>query len=342
MVDILGEQILQCVAGDEPYSGVRAMVNARCTRDASPQQSTCRGEIECCYRCAMKPATLLFCASALLSASRPALAWGVLGHEIIAEIAYRHLTPTAKAKVDALLAADTDPLTAPDFASRATWADKYRNTHRETAAWHFVDIEIDRPDLDAACFGFPKLPAGVSASAGPAQDCVVNKIIEFAAELRNPATVAAERLLAFKFLLHFVGDVHQPLHASDHDDRGGNCIELNPSPDRHDRNLHAYWDNGAVEALGRRADTVAATLNSRITPAEMNQWEKGDARAWALESFQLSRKDAYALPARPACADHGSVALTAAYETAAVNDAALQLQKAGVRLAAALNQSLGT
>ncbi|MGA0601554.1 S1/P1 nuclease [Caulobacter sp. KR2-114] len=73
-------------------------------------------------------------------------------------ISYRHLAPAAKARVDALLAADTDPLTPPDFASRATWPDKYRQTHRETANWHFADIEIDQPDRGAACFGFPALP----------------------------------------------------------------------------------------------------------------------------------------------------------------------------------------
>src|ERR1700761_9344522 len=84
-----------------------------------------------------------------------ALAWGDWGHEITGLIAYDRLTPTAKAKVDALLADDKDALTAPDFASRATWADKYRTGHRETAAWHFVDMEIDHPDLPSACFGFP-------------------------------------------------------------------------------------------------------------------------------------------------------------------------------------------
>jgi S1/P1 Nuclease len=290
----------------------------------------------------MQSATLLMTACAVLAAAQPAVAWGDLGHETIAHIAYRHLTPAAKAKVDAMLAADTDSLTAPDFASRATWADKYRNGHRETAAWHFIDIEIDRPDLEAACFGFPKLKGAETASAGPAEDCVVNKITEFAAELRNPATTSSERLLAFKFLLHFVGDVHQPLHASDHHDRGGNCIRLAPSPDGHDTNLHAYWDTGVVETLGHNADAIAATLDSRITPSDRNLWEKGDARTWAWESFQLSRKDVYALPAKPTCAEPGAIVLSAEYQAAAARDAALQLEKAGIRLAVTLNQAAGS
>jgi len=285
---------------------------------------------------------LLLAACAMLAAASPATAWGDRGHEIVADIAYRHLTPAARAKVDALLAADADSLTAPDFASRATWADKYRNTHRETAAWHYVNIEIDRPDLDSACFGFPQLPSAEIASAGPAQDCIVNKITEFEAEFKDPGTVPAERLLALKFLLHFVGDIHQPLHAADHQDRGGNCIALAPPPDGQ-ANLHAYWDVAVVDALGGgSAEAVASILDARISANDLSAWSQGDARTWVMESFELARKDAYALASRPTCADTGAIALSDAYQTAAAQDAALQLSKAGVRLAAVLNRALGS
>jgi hypothetical protein len=277
-------------------------------------------------------------AAALLGSAGPALAWGDLGHKVTALIAYRHLTPKARTALDALLAADDDPLTPPDFASRATWADKYRNGHRETAAWHFVDIEIDHPDLGAACFGFPA--ASQPASAGLAQDCVVDKIEEFESELASKSTPAAERLLALKFLIHFVGDLHQPLHASDHDDRGGNCIGLSPSPGGRDSNLHAYWDTGVVETLGGSANEIAAKLDARISPADVAAWGRGDARSWAMESFRLSVKDVYALPARPTCASRDSVTLSPAYHAAAARDAAIQLERAGVRMAAVLNRAL--
>ena len=280
-------------------------------------------------------------AALVLGAAGPAAAWGDLGHKVTALIAYRHLTPAVRARVDALLASDSDGLTAPDFASRATWADKYREGHRETAAWHFVDIEIDHPDLKAACFGSPTLAAGQPASQGPAQDCVVDKIDEFAAELRSPATPAAERLLAFKFLIHFVGDLHQPLHASDHDDRGGNCIGLSPSPDGRASNLHAWWDTGVVEALGASAPDIAARLEAQISPDQARAWASGKPSAWAMESFQIARRDVYALPTRPTCGQRGSVALSAAYQAAARRDAAVQLEKAGIRMAALLNRTLG-
>ena len=276
-----------------------------------------------------------------LGAAGPAAAWGDLGHRVTALIAYRHLTPAVRNKVDALLASDGDTLTSPDFASRATWADKYRESHRETAAWHFVDLETDHPDVAAACFGFPPLAPGQPASQGPARDCVVDKIEEFAAELRNPATPRAERLAAFKFLIHFVADLHQPLHASDHDDRGGNCIGLAPSPDGHSSNLHAWWDTGEVEALGGSVQDIATRLDARISSGQAKAWAAGDPKAWARESFQIARNDVYALPSRPTCAQHGFVALSAAYQATARRDAALQLEKAGIRMASLLDRALG-
>jgi hypothetical protein len=288
----------------------------------------------------MNRAACFALAATTLAIASPAAAWGDLGHEVTALIAYRHLTPAARAKVDALLVSDTDTLTTPDFASRATWADKYRNGHRETAAWHFVDIEIDHPDLASACFGFPALTPGQAASQGPSQDCVVDKIEEFEAELASPATAPAERRLALKFLIHFVCDLHQPLHASDHDDRGGNCIGLEPSPDGYARNLHAYWDTTAVEALGASAQDIAARLDGKITPAMTKEWSRGGLKDWTMESLRLAQSDAYKLPARPTCDQHGSVALSAGYQAMAQHDAEVQLEKAGIRMAFVLDKAL--
>jgi len=109
-------------------------------------------------------------------------------------IAYSRLTPLVKKRVDALLAADKDDLTAADFVSRTTWADKYRESDRQTTKiryeatrkWHFADIDIRTGDMDAACKHHAKLPRGTLASAGPANDCVIDKIEQFIVELRNP------------------------------------------------------------------------------------------------------------------------------------------------------------
>jgi S1/P1 Nuclease len=287
----------------------------------------------------LRKKSLILIAAAVLSIS-DACAWGDLGHKATALIAYRHLTPKARANLDALLASDTDTLTAADFASRATWADKYRNDHRETAAWHFIDIEIDHPDIDSACYGFPALGDAKPASEGPAQDCVVNKIDEFAAELKSPATAPAERLLALKFLIHFVGDIHQPLHAADHDDRGGNCIGLHSGSGRA-HNLHAYWDVDVVEALGASAEHIADKLDGHVTTREMQLWTAGTPWDWAMESFEVARRDVYALASRPTCHAGGSVVLSGAYQVQAQQDAAALLLKSAIRLASMLNAALG-
>jgi S1/P1 Nuclease len=282
---------------------------------------------------------ILVLAVFIVIAPAPARAWGDLGHSVTALVAYRHLLPQARARLDALLASDADPLTAPDFAARATWADKYRNAHRETAAWHFVDIEIDQPDLAGACFGFPPLAKDQAASQGPAQDCVANKIDEFTAELTSPATAPAERLLALKFLIHFIADLHQPLHAADHQDRGGNCVGL-AAPIDETTNLHAYWDVAVVDALGPSAAQIADKLDASLNPGQINSWSRGTPRSWALETFEVGRRDTYAIASRPTCESGGSVSLSDEYQAQAQKDAAEQLSKAAVRLASVLNSAL--
>ncbi len=288
----------------------------------------------------MKPALIALAAALALSVPVPALAWGYEGHQVIADIARDLLTSAARAKVDALLATDTDGLTAHDMASEATWADAFRSAgHRETAQWHFVDIELAKPDLTAACFGFP--PAGGSASAGPAQDCVVDKVEEFERELAGAHTPAPERLLALKFLLHFVGDLHQPLHASDNQDRGGNCVRVALGSPR-TTNLHSYWDTAVVQVLGSDPQAVAASLEAQITPADRKTWEAGDPRTWAKEAFGVAQNVAYTVGSQPGCnPDAAPITLPSGYAQKAEVAAALQLKRAGVRLALELDRALG-
>lgn len=278
-------------------------------------------------------------ASALALAPRSALAWGSEGHEVIAAIARGYLRPDVRQRVDQILAADTDTLTGHDMLAESMWADRYRGAgHAETASWHFVDIELDKPDLAAACFGFP--PAAQPASAGPKDDCVVDKITEFEAELRTPSTAPTEKLLALKYLLHFVGDIHQPLHASDNQDRGGNCVLL-PLGGSRTTNLHSYWDTTVVQALGDDPATVAQMLTARITPPLRTSWEAGDARSWAMESYAIAKQSVYTIGSKSGChRDAAPVALPAGYGDAAKNVAAQQLEKAGVRLARILNADL--
>jgi len=216
--------------------------------------------------------------TAMALRSGPAIAWGDEGHEVIGWVAQAFLEPAVRQKANALLAADTDSLTAHNIADASTWADKFRDTNengarRNTGQWHFVDLELDEPDLTSACFGRPRLPAGVLASNGPPEDCVVDKIDQFLTELAAPTTDPAERVVALKFVLHLVGDVHQPLHASDDHDKGGNRKRASANGLR-SGTLHHYWDTEFVEQLGSSPKQIAAALVERISPADARAWRK--------------------------------------------------------------------
>lgn len=272
----------------------------------------------------------------------PAYAWGDLGHEVVGLIANNYLQPAVRTKLNAILAGDTTHLTANTMIdSEATWADKFRDSssarRTATAQWHFVDIEITAPNLTTACFGRPTLRAGTLASNGPANDCVVDKIEEFQAELQNSATSATELREALQFVLHFVGDVHQPLHSSDDHDAGGNDKTVT-APGIASNNLHHYWDTEFVNLLGSSDSAIAQSLIANITPAQQAQWSAGTADDWAMESFTVAQNHAYGLLPAPTSTNHYN--LPASYVSDAKSVVATQLSKAGVRLAFVLNNAL--
>ena len=277
---------------------------------------------------------------------RAAHAWGDEGHRIVARIAEHYLHPAVRARVDALLAGDATGLTADhSMESEATWADRYRDSDRNGARvhyeqsyrWHFIDLDLQRPDLDEACFGRPPLPEGVPASEGAARDCIVDKIVQFRAELASRSTPVQERRLALQFLLHLVGDLHQPLHACTDHDHGGNQTHLVARGER-DGSLHGYWDVEFVRGLGSDPDTVAQMLIARIRPSDVADWGRGGPADWALESHEVARRIAYGrLPDRRY---RGRYRLSDSYLAAATAAAATQLSRAGVRLALVLNSAL--
>jgi len=273
-------------------------------------------------------------------------AWGDEGHEIIALVAGYLLEPAVRARVQALLAADTSGLTRDTgIGSEATWADHYRDSDRHTTRqrydgtrnWHFVDLELERADLAAACFQHPGLPPGIAASMGPAEACIIDKINEFRAELASPGTAPEERLRALQFLLHLVGDLHQPLHACDDHDQGGNALQV-VDPENRGGNLHHYWDSVFVARLGRDPSTVAAALLAGLDAEERARLAGGDPEDWALESYALAHDQVYGAlgPAQP----DGRYALSAAYVEAATGVTREQLLRAGIRLANLLNAAL--
>jgi hypothetical protein len=280
-----------------------------------------------------------------LTISRPARAWGDEGHEVIGLIAEHYVEPGVRARVLEMLRDDDTGLVEHDMPHESTWADKYRDSDRDgdrrrylgTRDWHFVDLEITGLDVSPACYGRRPLAAGVPASVGPAEDCIIDKIDQFYTELENPATPPAERRVALQFLLHLVGDLNQPLHASDDHDQGGNRklvsaegMELN--------NLHHDWDVEFVRRLGASDSDIANKLIAHITEAERARWSSGTPLDWALETYAVSKQHAYAL--LPAPSGGSRYELSRAYVEDATRVTAEQLSKAGVRLASMLNHAL--
>jgi hypothetical protein len=241
-----------------------------------------------------------------------AFAWGTEGHRIIAEIAELHLEPEAARQIRDLLAIENETA----LADVANWADQIRRQRPQTAPWHFVDIPITASGYDARR----------DCAAG---NCVVAKIEEFTAELQNRSLPPRERLEALKFVVHFVGDLHQPLHASDNDDRGGNDVRVEFLGRR--TNLHAVWDTAILApAVNGDERSYALGLDRQITPGDTASWQSGTPEQWANESHAIAVTTIYR------DLSYGGT-LPERYEDEALPIVNLQLEKAGIRLAGILN-----
>ena len=299
---------------------------------------------------------------AVLLPLRSGLAWGLEGHRVIALIADRLLQqndPESRAKVQALLATDKDNrLTKNDIASEATWADVLRAKSPEarlgTSGWHAVRFKPDNPDLAAACFGRKPLPPGYPASRGPQDNCVVDKLIQFEAELKNPETSQFQRLAALQFVLNLSGDVNDPLNAIGRGDQGGYCtaVQIGAKPPVR---LSTYWDETLVrQVVGANLAQAAARLLSEIPPAEARSWAEGTPESWARESYEIAKSVTYGFGPEAAAGQHQfpakkgqaepcpSVAvyrIGPEYETRALAAVKTQLAKSGVRLARLLRDA---
>ena len=300
----------------------------------------------------------------LLAAAHPAHAWGCRGHETTAALAEKHLTPEAKAALLALLTANPiDPSlhrfcgsTGLDaFVDSATWADDERGVDSSTGPWHFIDIPLSKKTGNAQDF---------CGTGG----CVLTAITQQLAILKDKTQPAAKRANALRFIIHFVGDLHQPLHAETNGDRGGNCVPVKyfrRKPHEHNNsytpNLHHIWDTEiperAMQGAGPAefADTLDTDFSSSFT-----QWQLGGMQldAWAWEGHQDAIDTSYGAlgkhiadepdPTVNSCADnnnigqrmlHKHVIMATAYEEQAEPVVEERLAQAGIRLAMILNDA---
>jgi hypothetical protein len=259
---------------------------------------------------------------ALVSLCGDARAWGDHGHRVVCEIAFRLVQPDTRAAVERLIASD---LAFRTFADSCVFPDH----PRIRASEHFINLPRDSKGLTSD--DCPLVPR-----------CVLTAILNDAKVLSSKAEKDADRLIALKSLGHWVGDIHQPLHVSFEDDRGGNNIRVNGQCSG---NLHATWDNCLVlYAVGPDASDAAVDLIGEIAAETRAHWNASEPRDWANESFAVSEavKTGYCVMHEASCdPSGGSVAVSREYLDANQPIVREQLQKAGVRLARVLDAAFG-
>jgi hypothetical protein len=230
--------------------------------------------------------------------------FGATGHRVVGQIAENHLTDSARAGVQDLLGRES-------LAQVSTWADEIRSDDAwdHASTWHWVTIE-DGETYDQ--------------SRKSDRGDVIARIRLFIRQLRDPDASRQDREIALRWLVHLIGDIHQPLHVGRGPDRGGNGIAAvwfgEPT------NLHAIWDSKIIESTGL-SYTELADFTDQATPAEIQIWQDAGVIDWANESIAL-RETVYTVPGNP-------------YEYSYHNLPVVKqrLLQAGVRLARVLNET---
>lgn len=264
---------------------------------------------------------------ALAAMTGNAFAWGNTGHMIVCEIAFKLVMPDTRAAIQKLLKSDKSPRFN-TFSKACTAPD---NPHVRPSE-HFINLPRDASGLtsDDSCPGAAK--------------CLLTAIKNDRAVVASKAR-PKDRLIALRFVGHWVGDIHQPLHVSFKDDKGGNGISVSG---KCSGVLHSSWDTCMVEhALGKDVVAAATELIDAITPEMKANWTASDRPMdWANESFAIAEAAStkYCTMQQPHNCESPSPA------TVKIDDAYLQtneplikqrLQQAGVRLARMLDTAFG-
>jgi len=248
--------------------------------------------------------------------------WGHEGHEIVASLAQTRLTENAKNGIRSLIGDAS-------LASIANWADEVRPDRDETYNWHFVDIPKDASGFsdERDCF----LPnSRHKGAATDHQNCVVDRIELFKKILSDTNASRDDRIEALKFLVHFVGDVHQPMHAIG-EAAGGNGIAVtefgSTQCGRRPCNLHGAWDTGLIEHTGMAGDAYTDHLEKLISDEHLTA--TGSPEDWANESHEYAKSAWVADGAQ----------IDEVYYRKEIKVVDQRLALAGLRLAAVLNEA---
>ena len=275
----------------------------------------------------------------VIAFSAPALAWGPEGHRMVGDIAAGLLTARTRAQVSELLSddrlADGEPSGRRTLGEVASWADEIKDFEwgRRRSAWHYDDVPLCRPaDYGRYCRG------GRCASAQLARQLEI---------LGNPRARPRTRNEALKWVVHLVGDIHQPLHASDRGDRGGNKLQVSffgerDNPPYGGINLHSIWDVQMVARLVASRGGERALVSAPISEGDRRAWASGSISDWVAESHALALERVYAPLQLASCDDRapGVLEIGEAYYASSAPVIEIQIRKAGVRLSRVLNETL--
>ena len=241
--------------------------------------------------------------------------WGITGHRVVAEIAQRHLSKKAKKQLHQLIGRQT-------LSQWANWPDfiKSDTTHAwdHASKWHYVNMPGNL-SKDAFITGLQLLP----------EENLYNQIKTLAAQLKDRSLPDEKRQIALRFLIHLVGDLHQPLHVGRAEDLGGNKITVT----WFDRptNLHSVWDNALVDDQ-KYSYTEYSTILDIASEEEVNAIQQSSLEEWFYDSYVMANKIYAMVPA------DGKLGYK--YNYIFQQDLDRQLLKGGLRLAALLNETL--
>lgn len=275
----------------------------------------------------------LFALAALIGLASPASAWWEYGHETIATIAMATAKPETQRAIRRLLAR-SDLLETPTCPARtieqaSIWADcvkTLKDRYSYAYNWHYQNVDICQPfDIKANC---------------PDGNCVSRQIERMARLLKDSKQPARVRVEALVFLIHFMGDLHQPLHSGDRHDRGGNDMKADYGF-RPNTNLHSIWDGLLADRAISTPPAGPLGLLSDVPPADRAGMVQGSVEDWSRENWQVAH-DAYQALTGDACGPKPATrpVLTNDKITALVPVLRRQVERGGLRLARMLDEAL--
>lgn len=212
--------------------------------------------------------------------SLPACAWGEDGHKIVAMIAEQNIDPATVAQIKSILGNGVS------LADVANYADAVRDQFPKTYNYHFVDIPKKKDDY------LPNRDCKMDPEKG---DCVIAALPRFRDTILSPTSTPSQRAFALKFIIHLVGDMHQPMHCADNNDIGGNAVKVTWFGAQ--STLHKVWDTRIIGRAQLSDEEFVQGLIDGSTPQERAAMRDGNMLEWALESHKLAREVAYNIPA---------------------------------------------